>query len=150
MVGVGGTRPGYARHRFLPDDRFRALRWHDGAVKFRVLLAAATLSFGVAGFGVAGCGGMATPHPATVNTSAAADGGGVADNPFIPADQNLSTCVSSLPRPNCGSELQGGWRQGLLFGLLMLGMAFIGWRIFHSVRRRDQNQNQDRGSSPAN
>jgi hypothetical protein len=26
-----------------------------------------------------------------------------------------------------------------LFGVLMLSMAFIGWRIFRSVRRRDSS-----------
>jgi hypothetical protein len=104
-------------------------------VKFRVVLAAVMLSM----IG-AGCGGMATPHPATIDTSATAE---ATDNPFIPADQNLSTCVSSLPRPGCGTDAQGGWRQAITFGVLMLGMAFIGWRVFRSVRRRD------RGSSSA-
>jgi hypothetical protein len=61
----------------------------------------------------------------------------VADNPFIPEDQNLSDCVSALPRPGCGSEERGGWRQGLIFGLIVVAGAFIAWRIVRSVRRRD-------------
>jgi hypothetical protein len=43
-----------------------------------------------------------------------------------------------LPRPGCGSKAQGGWHQALTFAVLMLGMAFIGWRIFRSVKHRDQ------------
>jgi hypothetical protein len=61
----------------------------------------------------------------------------VLDNPFIPEDQNLSDCVSALPRPGCGSEAEGGWRQQLVFGLVLAGGAFIGWRLVRSVRRRD-------------
>jgi hypothetical protein len=61
----------------------------------------------------------------------------VLDNAFIPEDQNLSDCVSALPRPGCGSEEQGGWRQELVFGLVLAGGAFIAWRLVRSVRRRD-------------
>jgi hypothetical protein len=61
----------------------------------------------------------------------------VVDNPYLPADQNLSDCVSALPRPGCGSEAQGGWRQALVLGLVLAGGAFIAWRVVRSVRRRD-------------
>jgi hypothetical protein len=61
----------------------------------------------------------------------------VVDNPFIPENQNLSDCVSALPRPGCGSEEQGGWRQQLVFGVVIAGLAFIGWRVVRNVRRRD-------------
>jgi hypothetical protein len=61
----------------------------------------------------------------------------VVDNPFIPEDQNLSDCVSALPRPGCGSEERGGWRQGLVFGLIIAAGAFIAWRIVRIVRQRD-------------
>jgi hypothetical protein len=61
----------------------------------------------------------------------------LAENPFIPRDQNISDCVSALPRPGCGSEAQGGWRQTLVFGVVLAGLAFIGWRIVRSLRRRD-------------
>jgi hypothetical protein len=60
----------------------------------------------------------------------------VADNPYIPQDQNLSSCVSALPRPGCGSKSQGGWRQTLVFGVVVAGLGFIGWRLVRSVRRR--------------
>jgi hypothetical protein len=59
------------------------------------------------------------------------------DNPFIPEDQNLTDCVSALPRPGCGTAEQGGWRQELVFGLVLAGGAFIAWRLVRSVRRRD-------------
>jgi len=61
-------------------------------------------------------------------------------NPFIPEDRNLSDCLSSLPKPGCGSEARGGALQFATFGILMLGMAFIGWRVFRSVKRRDDAQ----------
>ena len=61
----------------------------------------------------------------------------VVDNPFIPEDQNLTDCISALPRPGCGSEERGGWRQGLVFGLIIVGGAFIAWRIVRIVRQRD-------------
>jgi hypothetical protein len=66
-----------------------------------------------------------TPPPAPVPT----------DNPFIPPDKDLSTCVSANPQPGCGSKAHGGWRQFLTFVVVALGMAFIGWRIVHTVRR---------------
>jgi hypothetical protein len=64
----------------------------------------------------------------------------VVDNEFIPEDQNLSDCVSALPRPECGSEARGGWRQGLIFGLIVVAGAFIAWRIVRSLRRRDDTR----------
>ena len=63
---------------------------------------------------------------------------GLASNDFIPENPNFGSCVSSLPRPDCGSSAQGGYHQLLTFGVLMLGMAFIGWRVFRSVRRAEK------------
>jgi hypothetical protein len=59
------------------------------------------------------------------------------DNPFLPEEQDLSECVNALPRPDCGSEARGGWRQGVVFALVVAGFAFIAWRIVRSLRRRD-------------
>jgi hypothetical protein len=59
----------------------------------------------------------------------------VTDNPFIPPNQDLSTCVSANPQPGCGSSAHGGWRQFLTFVVVVLGLAFIGWRIVVTVRR---------------
>ncbi len=61
----------------------------------------------------------------------------VVDNPFVPEDQNLSDCISALPRPGCGSEERGGWRQAVVFGLIIVAGAFIAWRIVRIVRQRD-------------
>jgi hypothetical protein len=59
-------------------------------------------------------------------------------NPFIPEDRNLSDCVSSVPQPGCGSKARSGWRQWLVFGVIALAIAFIGWRIVRLVRRNRQ------------
>jgi len=62
------------------------------------------------------------------------------DNPFLPEDANIGDCVSALPRPECGSNARGGWRQTLVFAAVLAGMAVIGWRLAVSVRRRDRPQ----------
>jgi hypothetical protein len=58
-------------------------------------------------------------------------------NEFIPEDRDLSDCLSAVPKPGCGSEARGGWRQGVVFGLVAVGMIGIGARIVVAVRRRD-------------
>lgn len=58
------------------------------------------------------------------------------ENVFLPADQQLSECISALPPPSCGSEARGGWRQTVLFVIVGLALAFIGWQIIRSARRR--------------
>jgi hypothetical protein len=62
------------------------------------------------------------------------------DNPFFPDNTatNLTDCVSALPRPECGSKERGGWRQGVLFGVVVAGLAAIGLRVGLGVRRRDR------------
>jgi hypothetical protein len=64
----------------------------------------------------------------------------VLDNPFLPENTaaNISDCISALPRPECGSKERGGWRQGVLFGVVIAGLAGIGLRIGLGVRRRDR------------
>jgi hypothetical protein len=56
-------------------------------------------------------------------------------NEFLPTDRDLSECLSALPRPGCGSEARGGWRQTAIFVAMLGGLAFIGWRIVASSRR---------------
>ncbi|MFV0307220.1 MAG: hypothetical protein ACK5OX_05710 [Desertimonas sp.] len=73
----------------------------------------------------------AAPPPTTVAEP-------IVDNPFIPEDQNLSECISALPKPGCGSEARGGWRQTVLFGVLMAALTLIAWRIIGGVRRGRQ------------
>jgi hypothetical protein len=56
-------------------------------------------------------------------------------NEFLPEDRNLSECISALPRPGCGSEARGGWRQGLVLLAILGGLAVIAWRVIVSSRR---------------
>ena len=67
------------------------------------------------------------------------------DNDFIPQRRDLSDCVSALPRPDCGSESRGGWRQGLVLALVVAGVAIVGWRVVSGVRRRDADTDADAG-----
>jgi hypothetical protein len=85
------------------------------------VLAAVVLATSTAGAG-------APPEPPPTSTL---------DNPFLPEEQDLSDCVNALPRPDCGSEARGGWRQGVVFGLVVAGFAFIAWRVVRSLRQRD-------------
>lgn len=56
-------------------------------------------------------------------------------NDFIPEERDLSDCISAIPKPGCGSEAKGGWRQMLVFGLVISGVGFIGWRIVAGARK---------------
>lgn len=60
-----------------------------------------------------------------------------ASNVFIPDDQNLTDCVGTLDRPNCGSDEKGGWHFYLTMLALAGGLAFIGWRVSKGIRARD-------------
>jgi hypothetical protein len=66
------------------------------------------------------------------------DPASIGTNPFIPEDANIGDCVSSAPRPECGSDEQGGWHQYLTMLVLLMGTVFIGWRIARGVRSRDR------------
>lgn len=56
-------------------------------------------------------------------------------NEFYPEERPLSDCLSSLPKPDCGSEARGGWAQTTTFLAIIAGLAFIAWRIIASSRR---------------
>lgn len=60
------------------------------------------------------------------------------DNVFLPEDRSITECVGLVERPGCGSEQRGGELQFVLFGVLVAALAFIGWRIVRSARRRPQ------------
>lgn len=60
---------------------------------------------------------------------------GVEGNPFIPEDRDLTDCISAVPKPGCGSKERGGWRQTLVFGVMVAGLAVIGWQVVRTVRR---------------
>jgi hypothetical protein len=91
---------------------------------------------------LAGCSGP-NPYQAAANapTATAADVGTVGDNEFVP-DKNLSDCVGTLERPNCGSTAKGGRGTYLTFLALILGLAFIFWRIARGVKARDRIANR--------
>jgi hypothetical protein len=57
--------------------------------------------------------------------------------PTLAGGRSLSECISSAPRPGCVTRTDSDSHQVITFAILMLGMAFIGWRIARSVRRRD-------------
>jgi hypothetical protein len=70
-----------------------------------------------------------TANTATDTNTAASEG-----NVFTPEDQNISSCVGTLERPDCGSKSKGGWRMYLTFAVLIAGLSFVGWRIVKGVR----------------
>jgi hypothetical protein len=77
-------------------------------------------------------------------------------NPFLPDEQDLTTCVGSLERPGCGSSARGGWHQDLVAIAMVGGLFIVFGRVFWGVvrnRRRmlgpneDSDSNGDGGSS---
>jgi hypothetical protein len=60
------------------------------------------------------------------------------ENVFLPDDTtvNITDCVSALPRPECGSRERGGWRQGAVFAVIVVGLIAIGARLVIGIRRR--------------
>jgi hypothetical protein len=60
----------------------------------------------------------------------------IGDNEFLPEGQDLSNCVGLLQRPGCGSEARGGWRQMVVFGLVVAGLAVVFGRIAVATRAR--------------
>lgn len=58
-----------------------------------------------------------------------------------PLERPESECVGhAVQLPGCGYKPQqpgdrGGWMQWSLFGLMLVGLAFIGWRVVIGVRR---------------
>jgi hypothetical protein len=106
-------------------------RWHDTEVWFRSIVLAAALLVPASQAAAAG-------HPSTEAspvTTVPEPAPEATDNPFIPENANLGDCVSSLPRPGCGSEARGGAGQWLVFGALVGGLGFIGWRVSRGIRK---------------
>jgi hypothetical protein len=59
-------------------------------------------------------------------------------NDFIPAERDLSDCISAVQKPGCGSESRSDYHQWLVFIVLIGGMTFIGWRVVAGARRNRQ------------
>ena len=116
-------------------------RWHATEVWFRSIVLAAALL--VPATQAAATGRPSTNAPveapvevaAPVTTTVPEPAPEATDNPFIPENANLGDCVSSLPRPGCGSEAHGGVGQWLVFGALVGGLGFIGWRVSRGIRK---------------
>ena len=58
------------------------------------------------------------------------------ENPFLPENANIGDCISALPRPECGSTARGGWRQTLVFVMVVVGLVLIGIRLAFAIRKR--------------
>jgi hypothetical protein len=74
---------------------------------------------------------------ATTTTEPTSGTSGIGDNVFLPEAHDVSDCVSTNELPNCGSKDKGGWHMYLVMLVLVLGVAFIAWRVVRLVRRRD-------------
>ncbi len=61
-------------------------------------------------------------------------------NEFVPADRDISECISAVPKPGCGSEARGGWHQTLVLLAILVGLALIVWRIVVGARKARQEQ----------
>ena len=66
---------------------------------------------------------------------------------------DYSACVGLYPKPGCGTKPvlsgdRGGNMQIAVFGVLIAGMAFIGFRIARSVISRDRERDKAAGIKP--
>jgi hypothetical protein len=71
--------------------------------------------------------------PPSTSTSQAAE-----NNEFVPADNELSSCVGLVERPGCGSKSRSSWMTALTFAILIAALSFIGWRIARGVRANER------------
>ncbi len=102
--------------------------------------ALAVLGVIVLGFAAAGCGGQnpydaAQASPPSVSANEPASAPTDTDtNDFLPERANVSDCVGTAERGDCGSKTKGGWQMYLTFAVLIGGLTFIGWRVARGVR----------------
>lgn len=73
--------------------------------------------------------------------------------PDLLSGMDYSACVGLYPKPGCGTEPvlsgdRGGNMQIAVFGVLIAGMAFIGFRIARSVISRDSERDKAAGIKP--
>jgi hypothetical protein len=78
------------------------------------------------------------PHVAAEAPPDSVPAAPVTINEFIPEEVDLGDCISSVPRPECGSDNKGDWRFYAVMGVMVAGMGFIAWRIARGVRARDR------------
>ena len=103
---------------------------------------------------------LALLGPASISTAAAPEiaasaqilpnqsDGGTGDNEFLPTDRDLTECISAMPKPGCGSEARGGWRQTAVFLAVLGGLGFIAWRVIASARAAGRAGRPGRAPSP--
>jgi hypothetical protein len=135
------------RHDSAPEAQFGGARWHDEGVNIRRILTTALLAIALAlgvGF-VSSSAVLATTPPADTQLDVPADTQPpTTENDFMILERDVTSCISSIPKPGCGREPtsssdRGGWQQLLLFFIMILGMAFIFYRVYRSVRARDRD-----------
>jgi hypothetical protein len=103
-------------------------------VRLRVLLVSLVLAVGtLMASGEAGVVQAAAPPTTEAPDSTVPDS---TFNDFIPEEQAISDCISAVPKPGCGSEARSDYHQWLVFVALVLGMAFVGWRVVAGLRRQ--------------
>jgi hypothetical protein len=74
---------------------------------------------------------------ATAPTTIPPNGGPVATNDLLPDNNDVTDCIGTAEPANCGSKARADGHTYLVFLALVLGMGFIGWRIWRGVRARD-------------
>ncbi|NNE10627.1 MAG: hypothetical protein HKN41_00085 [Ilumatobacter sp.] len=98
----------------------------------RALIALLVVIVVVSGAAAIGSGGVVR---ATVDDDPPPTRAPVTVNEFLPEDRSLGDCISAVPKPGCGSEARGGWRQGLVLAAILAGLALIAWRVVAGARR---------------
>ncbi|HEY4610153.1 MAG TPA: hypothetical protein VIH06_13145 [Ilumatobacteraceae bacterium] len=74
---------------------------------------------------------------ATAATTIPPNTGPVATNDLLPENNDVTNCIGTAEPANCGSKARADGHTYLVFLALVLGMGFIGWRIWRGVRARD-------------
>jgi hypothetical protein len=131
------------RHDPAPEAQFGGAKWHDEGVNIRRILTTALLAIALTlgvGF-VSSSAVLATTPPADTQLDTQPP---TTENDFMNLERDVTSCISSIPKPGCGREPtsssdRGGWQQLLLFFIMFLGMAIIFYRVYRSVRARDKN-----------
>lgn len=122
--------------RAHPGDWVRGRDGRDDVAVPRIValvVVAITMTLGACSSGpVTESTGSSTGSSIPVSAPAATD------NPFLPAQENVTDCISALERPDCGSASKGGGHQLLVLVALVLGLAVIGWRVIVGVRRAER------------
>ena len=97
-----------------------------------------------AGASAASDSGSSTTPTTIVDPAFPAAPGTTIDNSFLATKRDLSECLNhSVDLPDCGIQPtqpgdRGGWLQGATFLVMTLGIVVICWRVYRSIKARDQ------------